>query len=45
MNQYGFSKSFFYDWCIEKNDRQDLLDRWDYDLNENLQKRLLLLKI
>jgi len=22
----------FYDWCI-KNDRQDLLDRWDYDLN------------
>lgn len=26
------SKSF-YDWCIE-NDRQDLLDRWDYDLNK-----------
>ena len=25
------SKSF-YDWCIE-NDRQDILDRWDYELN------------
>ena len=25
------SKSF-YDWCIENN-RQDLLDRWDYELN------------
>ena len=25
------SKSF-YDWCIENN-RQDILDRWDYDLN------------
>lgn len=23
----------FYDWCIE-NKRQDLLDRWDYDLND-----------
>lgn len=23
----------FYDWCIENN-RQDLLDRWDYDLND-----------
>lgn len=22
----------FYDWCIENN-RQDILDRWDYDLN------------
>ena len=22
----------FYDWCI-KNNRQDLLDRWDYELN------------
>ena len=22
----------FYDWCVENN-RQDLLDRWDYDLN------------
>ena len=22
----------FYDWCIENN-RQDVLDRWDYDLN------------
>lgn len=26
------SKSF-YDWCIENN-RQDLLDRWDYELNK-----------
>lgn len=25
-------KMSFYDWCI-KNNRQDLLDRWDYDLN------------
>ena len=25
------SKSF-YDWCLENN-RQDILDRWDYDLN------------
>lgn len=23
----------FYDWCI-KNDRQDLLSRWDYELNK-----------
>ena len=22
----------FYDWCIENN-RQDILDRWDYELN------------
>lgn len=27
-----FAKSF-YDWCIENN-RQDLLDRWDYKLNK-----------
>ena len=26
------SKSF-YDWCIENN-RQDVLDRWDYELND-----------
>lgn len=26
-------KQSFYDWCIENN-RQDLLDRWDYDLNK-----------
>lgn len=25
-------KKSFYDWCIEHN-RQDLLDRWDYELN------------
>ena len=25
----------FYDWCIE-NKRQDLLDRWDYELNTDL---------
>lgn len=25
-------KKSFYDWCIE-NARQDLLDRWDYELN------------
>ena len=28
----AFSKSF-YNWCIENN-RQDILLRWDYDLNE-----------
>ena len=28
----GFKKSF-YDWCIENN-RTDILDRWDYELNE-----------
>ena len=27
-----FSKSF-YDWCVENN-RQDILDRWDYGLNQ-----------
>ena len=27
-----FTKSF-YDWCIENN-RQDLLNRWDYELNQ-----------
>lgn len=26
-------KKSFYDWCIENN-RQDLLDRWDYELNK-----------
>ena len=26
-------KKSFYDWCIE-NSRQDLLDRWDYELNK-----------
>ena len=26
-------KMSFYDWCI-KNNRQDLLDRWDYELNK-----------
>lgn len=26
-------KQSFYDWCIENN-HQDLLDRWDYDLNK-----------
>ena len=25
-------KQTFYDWCI-KNNRQDLLDRWDYSMN------------
>ena len=33
-NKTKLSKSeSFYDWCIE-NDRQDVLDRWDYELNE-----------
>ena len=27
-------KQTFYDWCI-KNNRQDLLDRWDYSKNNN----------
>lgn len=31
-NQYGFNKSFS-DWCKENN-RKDLLDRWDYNLNK-----------
>lgn len=26
-------KKTFYDWCIENN-RQDVLDRWDYELND-----------
>lgn len=30
MKNMGFS---FYDWCVE-NQRQDLLDRWNYDLND-----------
>ena len=25
-------KQNFYDWCIE-NSREDLIDRWDFDLN------------
>ena len=32
MNKRKVDKTF-YDWCIE-NKRQDLLDRWDYKLNE-----------
>lgn len=31
-NQHKIEKSFS-DWCIENN-RQDLLDRWDYELNK-----------
>lgn len=31
-NQFKFEKSF-YDWCIENN-HQDLLERWDYELND-----------
>ena len=27
------NKKSFYDWCIENN-RQDVLDRWDYELND-----------
>ena len=30
-------KQSFYDWCMENN-RQDLLDRWDYDLNKKSPK-------
>ena len=30
-------KESFYDWCT-KNSRQDLLDRWDYDLNKKSPK-------
>lgn len=29
----------FYDWCTEHN-RQDLLDRWDYDLNKYDPKKI-----
>ena len=32
------SKSF-YDWCVENN-RQDILDRWDYELNECSPKEI-----
>ena len=28
----GRKRKSFYQWCIE-NDRQDVLDRWDYELN------------
>lgn len=30
----------FYEWCIEHN-RQDILDRWDYDLNKCSPKDIL----
>ena len=30
----------FYDWCIENN-RQDILDRWDYELNNCSPKDVL----
>lgn len=30
-------KQSFYEWCIENN-RQDLLDRWDYELNDKNPK-------
>lgn len=30
-------KMSFYDWCM-RNNRQDLLDRWDYDLNNKSPK-------
>ena len=29
----------FYDWCIENN-KQDILDRWDYELNECSPKEI-----
>lgn len=38
MNQYKISKSF-YDWCIENN-REDVLDRWDYELNDKSPKEV-----
>lgn len=37
-NQFKFDKSF-YDWCIENN-RQDLLERWDYDLNKKTPQEI-----
>lgn len=33
----GKIKKSFYDWCIENN-HQDLLDRWDYNLNKKSPK-------
>ena len=27
------NKKSFYDWCVENN-REDILDRWDYELND-----------
>lgn len=37
-NRYS-CKMTFEDWCIN-NDRQDLLDRWDYDKNEKLPSQV-----
>ena len=31
----------FYDWCIENN-RNDLLERWDYELNNKVPKDVLI---
>lgn len=36
LKKYGS----FYDWCIENN-RQDILDRWDYELNGCSPKDIL----
>ena len=38
INGVAFSKSF-YDWCVE-NDRQDVLERWDYELNNCSPKEI-----
>ena len=35
-NRFTFKESL-YDWCI-LNDREDILDRWDYELNKNSPK-------
>lgn len=32
-------KKSFYDWCIENN-HQDLLNRWDYELNTNAPEKI-----
>lgn len=33
-------KMSFYEWCIQNN-RNDLLDRWDYDLNNVIPSEIL----
>jgi len=38
IHSCGFCKSF-YDWCIQNN-RQDLLERWDYELNTDLPNEI-----
>lgn len=38
INTHDSIKYSFYEWCIDNN-RNDILDRWDYDLNEKLPNK------